>query len=552
MTRRATSSIVASPVLVGAVTMLVTIIAVFLAYNANSGLPFVPTYDLKAQLPTGGKLVAGNEVRVGGFRVGVVEEIEPVSIAQDGRRGAHALVRMKLDKVVEPLSTDSKLRVRPRSALGLKYIELSPGRSRDRLQPGSTIPLRNTSEPLELEDVFDTFDRDTRPAVQAATEGFGDAFAGRGQSINVAVEALNPLFRSLTPVMRNLADPDTRLENFFRQLGGAAAQVAPVADVQARLFTNMADTFAAIGRSPRALQLTIEKSPATLDTSISSFRAQRPFLGDLIDLSNRLRPAARELPRSLPAINSAFRVGTPILPRTVELNRNVEASLEALDDLFENPNTLLALRDIRSGLAVTRPLLEFVAPYQTVCNYGVYFIHALSEHQSAPVEGSAAAFGGGTVQGQGVKETNGDQPNSLGGTDSSRPADIPPAGDRPPGWEDTSGPQDSRGVEYNNPATPTPGGPAAKLFGTPYPPAIDAQGNADCQLGQTGFPNGPLTVPWVRYGGGYAPAPAPQPPSSSAIPTGGNWAIAIDDYPVLTGGTYKARQLGINNLRDVP
>ena len=61
----------------GAITVLVSIIAVFIAYNANAGLPFVPTYDVKAELPTGNKLVAGNEVRVGGFRVGVVEKLEP-------------------------------------------------------------------------------------------------------------------------------------------------------------------------------------------------------------------------------------------------------------------------------------------------------------------------------------------------------------------------------------------------------------------------------------------------------------------------------------------
>ena len=81
--RRGTASLVASPVLVGAVTVLVSVIAVFIAYNANAGLPFVPTYDLKAQLPTGNKLVKGNEVRVGGFRVGVVDDIKPTTV--DGR-----------------------------------------------------------------------------------------------------------------------------------------------------------------------------------------------------------------------------------------------------------------------------------------------------------------------------------------------------------------------------------------------------------------------------------------------------------------------------------
>jgi hypothetical protein len=41
--RRARASVVASPVLVGAVTTLVVVVAVFLAYNANAGLPLVPT-----------------------------------------------------------------------------------------------------------------------------------------------------------------------------------------------------------------------------------------------------------------------------------------------------------------------------------------------------------------------------------------------------------------------------------------------------------------------------------------------------------------------------
>ena len=60
--------------LVGAVTVLVTIVAVLIAYNANAGLPFIPTYDLQAELPDAQKLVDGNDVRAGGFRVGVVDQ----------------------------------------------------------------------------------------------------------------------------------------------------------------------------------------------------------------------------------------------------------------------------------------------------------------------------------------------------------------------------------------------------------------------------------------------------------------------------------------------
>src|SRR5207244_5494184 len=93
----------ASPVLVGAVTVRVVIVGVFLAYNANNGLPFVPTYDLNAQLPNGQKLVKGNEVRLGGFRVGVVSDVKPQYV--NGK--AIAEIGMKLDKSLMPLSTDT-------------------------------------------------------------------------------------------------------------------------------------------------------------------------------------------------------------------------------------------------------------------------------------------------------------------------------------------------------------------------------------------------------------------------------------------------------------
>ena len=58
-----------NPVLIGAATILVVLVAVFLAYNANQGLPFVPAYELKAQVPSAANLVVGNDVRIGGSSV---------------------------------------------------------------------------------------------------------------------------------------------------------------------------------------------------------------------------------------------------------------------------------------------------------------------------------------------------------------------------------------------------------------------------------------------------------------------------------------------------
>ena len=83
-------SLAASPTMVGAVTTLIVIVAVFLAYNANNGLPFVPTYRVAVVVPNGSRLVKNNEVRIGGTRVGVVESIDPTRVSPQQIASKHS------------------------------------------------------------------------------------------------------------------------------------------------------------------------------------------------------------------------------------------------------------------------------------------------------------------------------------------------------------------------------------------------------------------------------------------------------------------------------
>jgi len=129
--------------MVGAVTTLIVIVAVFLAYNANNGLPFVPVYRASVVVPNGSRLIRNNEVRIGGNRVGVVESIEPtrvspqdaggsgngqsVSSSSSGACCVAAKLDLKLDQSAGPLPEDSIFRVRYRSSFGLKYLEITRG-----------------------------------------------------------------------------------------------------------------------------------------------------------------------------------------------------------------------------------------------------------------------------------------------------------------------------------------------------------------------------------------------------------------------------------------
>jgi virulence factor Mce-like protein len=513
---------VASPVLVGAVTVLVVIVGVYLAYNANKGLPFVPTYDLNAEVPNGQKLIAGNDIRIGGFRVGVVEDIKPVVRDVGGHSQAVALVKMKLDKVVKPLAADSTVAVRPRSALGLKYLDVLPGHSQKSFQPGDTVPLSNKPPAVEYEDVFSTFDPKTRDNSRTALKGFGDAFAGRGPSINQAIASLNPFFTHLTPVMKTLSEPDTHLDNFFKNIGRAAAEAAPVATTQAQLFGKMATTFDAFSDCPACLQQTIEKTPPTLAAAADSFRVQRPFLSDFTALSHELRPVATTLDNKLPTINSALETGTPVLRRSVKLNERTADVFKALDDLAQDPSTLLALKDLRTTFAVGRPLVEFVAPYQTVCNNAVAWFTGLSGHISNGVAN-------GTSEAVLVRSGTHTQEHAFSSSEAERPADVP-ADQDPQIVTDASGSH----LQVNR-------------FNQ-YGPAVDAQGRADCQAGQTGYIDGPWTTN-PKY------APANQGTKSfkdwENTAGGGSHTALDNDLPGLLGPSYVGQKLGINSLADV-
>ncbi len=124
--------------MIGALAVLITILAVFLAYNANNGLPFVKTYRLTAQVPDANGLVPGNEVRIGGVRVGVIEQISPVQ-TEDG--STNAALSLKLDTVVDPLPIDSTVIIRSRSALGLQYLQIDRGTSDEGYAEGAELPL---------------------------------------------------------------------------------------------------------------------------------------------------------------------------------------------------------------------------------------------------------------------------------------------------------------------------------------------------------------------------------------------------------------------------
>lgn len=409
-------SLAGNPLLVGAVTVLATVVAVFLAYNANAGLPFTPVYEIDAVVPNASGLIRGNEVRIGGTRVGMMSSVDPI-IERDG--SAAARLHLRLLKSVEPLPVDSRIAIRPRSPLGLKYVEITVGQSPRGIPDGAAMPLAPKSrKPVEVDDVFSIFDPPTRHASRTNLDEFGTGVAGRGAALNAALRRLEPLVTHLRPVMRNLLDKRSNFAALFPALERAAREVAPVAGTQAALFGALDQTFSGLAQVTGPIQQSISLGPAALDTATQALPAQQPFLRDTTELFRRLRPAFASLGDASTHLAPAFEQAQTTLRATPPLATRLDSSLAQLDALAADSRVDPGIARLADTATILRDPIAFIAPAQTTCNYLTLFFRNL---QSTFSEGDSI----GTFLRFGILALP-QNPNSEAGP-SSAPANGPAA-----------------------------------------------------------------------------------------------------------------------------
>ena len=372
----------------------------------------------------------------------------------DGRAGAEMAVSVAGS--AGDLPVDTSFTIRPRSPLGLKYLEMVRGGSRQEVRDGHVFPPRQTVIPVQLDDFTRQFDDRTRVGIRENVQGFGNALAGRGASVNRTLEVLPRLFARLEPVARNLSDRRTRLGRSFAEIGDTVRVLSPVAAVQADLFTRTAQTFEAISRDTGALKRTISNSHPAFQAGIDSFPVQRPFLTDSAALARETRPVARLLRPTLPEISDALERGIPVTRRSVGFYGDLEPTLVSLRELMRDPRTGMALRGLTANVTSLAPQLRFLGPYQTVCNYWNYFFTFLAEtvSQRGPNGFSQRAT---------IKST-GQQNNNSSSMGAAEPAN---------------------GEGYNE-ASRRRGDPV-HLHAASYQRAIGPDGQADCENGQRGY-----------------------------------------------------------------
>jgi len=370
-------------VLIGAMVVLVLIVAIVLAYNANNGLPFVPSYDITARLPDAAGLIKGDGVTIGGDRVGYISAITAGRSAS-GRQ--IAVLHLTLERSIEPLPADSTDLVRPVSPLGLKYLEIRRGHGSRMLGPGGSLPLSATHKPVEIDDLFNIFNTRTRHAEQTSLFNVGGGFAGRGAELNATLAGLDPLVRHVLPVMSTLLARPTRLPELFPSLQQAAREVLPVAERQAHLFTALDETFTPLSAHTSALRAAIAGGPAALRTATRQLPAQARIEKDTATFFRRYRATFAALGTASDSLGPAARAGVSGLRSAPAFNARLDTTVGALGRFATDPRTLPGLEILAETARLLRPTIAYIEPAQTRCNYLALFFNnlenALSESDS--------------------------------------------------------------------------------------------------------------------------------------------------------------------------
>lgn len=274
------------PLAIAAIVILAAIAITFYAFNR--GLPFVHRFTLYALVDDSVNVRAGSPVRIAGIDVG---SVEGVTAAGDASR-----IQFTVGSTGLPVHRDATVRIRDRLFLeGSYYLELDPGTpAAPDLRDGDTIPLSQTSSPVQFYEVLSTFDVATRTDLVSLTRSLDEAFTGSGAAgLKRAIPELTPVFKDTAIVSRALRG--TQPGDVARLLGSASQVTGTLAGSSAQL----TDLFHGLNVSSAALA----SSDGALAQSIAG-----------VDQTIRaLPPALSAIDRALPPVAGLARALTPSL-----------------------------------------------------------------------------------------------------------------------------------------------------------------------------------------------------------------------------------------------
>jgi ABC-type transporter Mla subunit MlaD len=301
----------------GGIVIAIIAIVTFLVFSND--IPFTRPYQVKVVVANATSVTAGAPVRIAGVTVGEVQKVEQV-----GDKTTTVLTLNMSDRGL-PLYKDAEVKVRPRIFLeGNFFLDLKPGTpGAPKIPDGGTIPVSQTTAPVQIDQVLTSLQADTRKNLQRLVRGYGDAIDAkplpgedktqdpsvRGKT---AAEALNSSLKYSPQALRgvalvNQAAQGTDIHDLSKLVAGTQKVSAALSSNDQNLkdlVTNFNTTMGSFASQSANLRSTIALLPGVLQKANSTFN----------DLNNSFPPTRAFAREILPGVNQTAATITASFP----------------------------------------------------------------------------------------------------------------------------------------------------------------------------------------------------------------------------------------------
>ena len=333
------------------------------------------SYRFTAYFPEATRLATEADVRIGGVSVGKVKAIElaPPEYRVNGKDVAAA--EIELEPEFAPISKDARAILRQKTVVGETFIEITagtePGQESDEdllasvshgeavdlpegtepagepLPEGGSLGVQRTQEAVQIDEIFNALDEETRLAFQRWQQSAAVAIQNRKLDFNDALGNLAPFITDASDTLTILAEQEQALRGLIRDAGISFSALSERGPELTEAIRGQKNTFEALAAEDEALAETISILPTFQRESRATMERLEEFRVDANPFIRRMIPVAREL--------------SPTLQSVRELAPNLRNLFNDLDPLYEaSRKGLPALRDFLNGLA---PVIEELDPF---------------------------------------------------------------------------------------------------------------------------------------------------------------------------------------------
>ncbi|MDX6649146.1 MAG: phospholipid/cholesterol/gamma-HCH transport system substrate-binding protein [Solirubrobacteraceae bacterium] len=335
-----------SRVQAGAILLVLAVIATYFGFT--KAIPFQHHWEIKAQFQNATNLRKGSFVRIGGVNVGKVVGIDSLRKGDSG-----AVATLRIDEAGRPIHKDATLKIRPNIFLeGNTFIDIKPGSpSTPALGDGDTVPITQTSNAVQIDQIFTALQADTRRNLQLLLQELGHGLSGAGaQGYNKSIDYWQDAFRGSAVVNdATLGILPHDLSNYISRSGAVAGALDRNPEALKSLITDFNTTAAAFAVEQNNLRATVAELPRTLRAAQPALAALNRSFPPLRRLIVDFRPAVRSsgpaIDASLPFVREARG-----LVRSTELQGLVSDLRPLVPDLARlNVNLVPLYEQVRSA-----------------------------------------------------------------------------------------------------------------------------------------------------------------------------------------------------------